>query len=153
MGVFIGIDPGKKGGWSAIKHDGLLLGCYSASDVFVFSRFIEEYAAAVTRAYIEKAQAMPGQGVTSMFSYGQGFGEQLGVMAALRVPVQMVTPRKWQRVMIPGSKPGSSKKDALTKARQLFPQETFIPERCRKPHDGIVDAVLIAEYGRRRHAG
>lgn len=50
--------------------------------------------------------------------------------------------------MIPGAK-GDTKPRALAKALQLWPGETFLAsERCRVPHDGMIDAALIAEYGR-----
>ena len=159
MGVFIGIDPGKKGGVAVIR-DGQLVytepmgTIWDIRDTLVNFKRQEDgdgFLVNDTWAYIEKSQARPGQGVVSMFNYGKGFGEILGILTAIETPYELTRPQQWQKVMIPGSKKGNSKKDALIKARQLFPQETFIQKGCRKPHDGIIDAVLIAEYGRRQH--
>lgn len=60
-----------------------------------------------------------------------------------------ITPQSWQKVMLPGCKAADTKPRALAKARQLWPTETWLESpRCRVPHDGWVDAALIAEYGR-----
>ena len=59
-----------------------------------------------------------------------------------------ITPKQWQDVMIPGAK-GDTKPRALAKARQLWPDEKWLAsDRCRTPHDGMIDAGLIAEWGR-----
>lgn len=61
-----------------------------------------------------------------------------------------VTPRQWQRVMLPGCKPGDSKPRALEAARRLWPDESWLATpKCRTPHDGAIDAALIAEWARR----
>lgn len=63
---------------------------------------------------------------------------------------QRITPRNWQRVMLPGCKKGDTKPRALAAARQLWPNETWLPTpRCSKPDEGLIDAALIAEFGRR----
>lgn len=60
-----------------------------------------------------------------------------------------ITPQSWQKVMLPGCKAAETKKRALSKAKQLWPSETWLESpRCRVPHDGWIDAALIAEYGR-----
>jgi hypothetical protein len=60
------------------------------------------------------------------------------------------TPQAWQKVMLPGCKSGDTKPRALSTARQLWPEETFLAsDRCRTPHDGLIDAALIAEFARR----
>jgi hypothetical protein len=96
---------------------------------------------------------MPSQGVKSMFTYGVGYGKILSVLEVLNggISFDTVPPQTWQKKVIPGTKKGETKKAALVKARQLFPQEQFVLEGCRTAHDGIVDAVLIAEYGRGLH--
>lgn len=61
-----------------------------------------------------------------------------------------VTPRQWQKEMLPGVKKGDTKPAALAAARRIWPlQKWLASERCRIPHDGIIDAALIAEYARR----
>jgi hypothetical protein len=55
----------------------------------------------------------------------------------------------WQKVMLPGCAKGDTKPAALARARQLWPAESWLASpRCSKPHDGMIDAALIAEYGR-----
>jgi len=64
------------------------------------------------------------------------------------LPIHRITPVSWQKKMIPG-KAGDTKALALTKARELWPQESFLASpRCTKPHDGLIDAALIAEFTR-----
>jgi hypothetical protein len=63
---------------------------------------------------------------------------------------ERITPHAWQRVMLPGCKPGETKARALEVARRLWPGTDWrASDRCRTPHDGLIDAALIAEYGRR----
>jgi hypothetical protein len=60
-----------------------------------------------------------------------------------------ITPQRWQKVMLPGCKAGETKERALAAARALWPHKSWLAtERCRVPHDGMVDAALIAEWGR-----
>lgn len=63
-----------------------------------------------------------------------------------------ITPREWQRQMLPSCAPGDTKPRALAAARQLWPDETFLAsDRCRTPHDGLIDAALIAEFARQKN--
>ncbi len=94
--------------------------------------------------WIEKVGAMPGQGVTSMFGFGKGFGMWLGIIAALKIPYTEVPPQTWKKVIMSGI----HDKDAYRlQAQRLFPQCT--KDLSRKMDNGRADALLIAEYGRR----
>lgn len=95
-------------------------------------------------AYIEKVNAMPGQGVTSMFSFGFGYGMLVGVCKALQgaLVTVLVSPKTWQKGLHQGV-PGESAKD-----RSLAAAETLFPGQCHG-HDGKIDAILITEYARR----
>lgn len=63
---------------------------------------------------------------------------------------QRVTPQAWQKVMLPGCKAGDTKPAALRAARKIWPEEDWLAtKRSKVPHDGLVDAALIAEYCRR----
>lgn len=77
-----------------------------------------------------------------------------GFLDAKFLPWHPVTPRQWQKEMLPGVKPGDTKPAALAAARRIWPhlaEESWMASpRCRKPHDGIIDAALIAEYARRK---
>jgi crossover junction endodeoxyribonuclease RuvC len=101
-------------------------------------------------AAVEKVGAMPGQGVTSMFSFGQSFGFILGVLTAFGIPYQLVPPRKWKTEF---GLINTEKQDSVTVAKRLFPGVSLLPtERCRKESDGMSDSLLLAEYAR-RHFG
>lgn len=103
-----------------------------------------------TLIFIEKAQAMPKQGVSSTFNYGTGFGRLIGWCEALGLPFELVTPQAWMRVMHAGTTGTDSKARSLQAAQRLFPGVSLIPGKCRKPHMGLVEALLICEYGVRR---
>ena len=98
------------------------------------------------RAYVEKVGAMPGQGVTSMFHFGKSAGFIEGVLNAFRIPFSLVTPQKWKKEF--GLH--SDKQESINVCKELFPQANLLPtSRCRKDSDGMAEALLIAEFGRR----
>jgi len=92
-------------------------------------------------AFLERVGAMPGQGVTSMFSFGRSVGMVEGILAALDIPVTIVPPQTWRkRVSVREGKDGSRER-----AMQLFPRQAAM--FSRKKDDGRADAALIAYYG------
>lgn len=95
---------------------------------------------------VERAQPMPKQGSVSGFSYGQHFGTFEAVAACLKLPYITIRPNEWKRSM--GL--SSDKTSSIIEAERLFPSVELIPPRCRKPSDGIAEALLIAEYCRRK---
>jgi crossover junction endodeoxyribonuclease RuvC len=107
------------------------------------------------RAFLEKAHALPNQGVTSMFNFGVTAGHLEMCLASLKIPYEQIVPRVWTAVMHKGlSRNMTAKERSLQLARGLFPEEDFtLTERATKPHNGVVDALLIAEYGRMKLAG
>jgi crossover junction endodeoxyribonuclease RuvC len=96
----------------------------------------------ISRATIEQVSAMPGQGVSSMFSFGDSFGSVRGILAAFKIPLYRVTPARWKHAM---ELTGAAKDASISKVMERYPGT-----RLRKKDDGIADAVLIAEYGRRQ---
>ncbi len=100
--------------------------------------------AAPSSAYLERLNAMPGQGVTSMFSMGQSLGVVLGILAALDIATTTIPPRTWQKALdVPQGKDGSR-----YRAAQLFPAHAELFKRVKD--DGRSDATLIAAYGARQ---
>ena len=90
---------------------------------------------------VEQVNAMPGQGVTSMFNFGQTFGAIKGICAALGLPIFFVRPAKWKKHF---ELINSSKDSSRTKAIEMYP---FISERLSKKKDvNKSDAILIARY-------
>ena len=94
----------------------------------------------------ELAQAMPKQGITGAFTYGRHFGLFEVTALYLKIPYHEVRPTAWKKNMGLTSK----KLDSVTLCRRLFPQVELIPAGCRKEHDGIAEALLIAEWARRQ---
>lgn len=125
--------------------DGLVFDKATLPDV---AQGLKKWAPIMT--LVEHVHAMPGQGVVSMFSFGRVFGEVLGILAALQLPHQLVHPRVWSRVMHQGVTGDEAKARSLLAAARLFPGvDLRASDRCKKPHAGLVDAILLAEYGRR----
>ena len=102
---------------------------------------------------IEKQQSMPGQGVSSTFSTGYGFGLWIGILAALGISYTVVRPQTWKREMLRDMagdtmSTGNGKAAARLRAMQLFPSAS--DQLTRVKDHGRADALLIAEYHRRQ---
>lgn len=95
----------------------------------------------VDRAVLEKVGAMPGQGVSSMFAFGRGVGAIEGVLAALQIPVDYVTPQTWQKAV----NMRAGKDGARARAAEIFP--AYAQQFARAKDDGRADAALIAWWG------
>lgn len=100
---------------------------------------------------LEQAQSFPKQGVASSFNYGRGFGSIEGVLGSLGIPYTLVRPHVWTRELHQGlPKEQAPKEKSLIVVKRLFPSEDLrASTRCKNFHEGYVDAVLIAEWGRR----
>lgn len=92
-------------------------------------------------AIVEQVSARPGQGVSSMFRFGQAYGMAIGVIAACGVPVCLVVPTKWKKHY--GL--SADKEDARKRALQLWPARAELFQR-KKDH-GRAEAALLARYG------
>ena len=156
--TILGIDPGKTSGAICLMdQSGLVIDCRVMPETSMLCDLLESWTCdhGKIKAFIEKAQTMPGQGGVSTFRYGQHYGSLEGVLICLNISHQAVHPATWTKVMHAGcSKKEKGRKAAkarsLEAARRIWPRKSFIAtERSRVPHDGIIDAMLIAEYGRR----
>ncbi len=155
MGHFIvGIDPGLSGAVARIDdnaqwvNDTPTMSVVSARKLkrrYSIPGMVELLAGDVAFVVIESVHSMPGQGVASSFSFGYGLGLWVGIVAALRIPYEMVTPQRWKGVMMDGQ--GKEKDAARYRAQQLFP--AIADQLARKKDDGRAEALLMAEYGRR----
>ena len=90
---------------------------------------------------VEQVSAMPGQGVTSMFNFGQTFGAIKGVCAALELPIFFVRPSKWKKHF---ELINSSKDSSRTKAIEMYP--SLSDDLARKKDVNKSDAILIARF-------
>lgn len=148
--IIIGIDPGAKtGGICSLSDLGIVLSLDIMPPLQELVCFID-YVETPRHCFIEKAQSFPKQGIASAFNYGDHFGQLQGILIALRIPYTLVAPGTWSKVMLSGTKEKDKPKDRnITAAQRLFPGVNLVADGCRKPHTGMVDALLIAEYGRR----
>ena len=157
--LYIGCDVGVTGGISGIDDDGNIVfkeripriktnvDLPALAKLFIHDDFDNIYVA------IEDVHSIYGSSAKSNFSFGQIKGIKIGIVTALQLPYVLVQPKTWQKfIWVPSDKVvvGSktdTKATSLTPAKRLFPKESFLAtERSTKPHDGIVDSVLIAQY-------
>lgn len=156
---FLGIDPGLSGAIALIDGKGKLITLHDTPTITVKrgqknkNEYLIGHMVTILKSMrsfgnvhcaIENIHSMPGQGVTSMFSMGTGFGMWLGMLAALEIPHTRIEPVIWKRAMkIPG---GSEKSASIVIAQRLFPRASL----QRKKDHGRADAILLAEHLRRQ---
>lgn len=163
--IFGGIDPGLSGGIAAIDETGCIVLLEPAptratekgeemdlslmrdclSRLFLSTQTRGQFS---MRFMIEKATSMPKQGVVSTFKFGKGFGEWRGMMFGLGVSFEMTTPQAWKKALLAGMP--KEKEASIQRAQELFPNAALIPKGCRVAKDGMAEALLIAEFNRRR---
>jgi len=156
----VGIDPGVSGAIAHLKPDGALrVWDIPVRDVATKSRKskkrreIDELVLVSLMdslngtVYLESVSAMPGQGVSSMFSFGQSFGVIRGVLSALEYEYRLIRPTIWKNFF--GI--GANKETALLKCLELFPDNETL---WFGPNGGLLDgrceAALLAFYGRNK---
>ena len=93
------------------------------------------------RVVIEQVSAMPGQGVTSMFNFGQSFGILKGICAAMQLPMYLVRPAKWKKYF---NLINAEKDASRTRAIEIFPY--FSSQLSKKKDTNKADAILIANF-------
>jgi crossover junction endodeoxyribonuclease RuvC len=151
--IIVGVDPGLTGGiaWLfpnlpvIVKPMPVAGGEIDLSEV---ARQLAKVPKVECHVFLERAQPMPKQGVCSSFNYGASYWGVRGICAALGIPYTLVAPVKWHRLLCVGDK-GKPKERALRACIQLFPDVELRVGKGRKPHEGVVDALLVAEFGRR----
>ena len=154
--LIIGIDPGVSGSICFLK-DGKILDVIempimnegkknkkqvNGAQIYnEITKKINSYPETKTRVVIEHVTAMPGQGVTSMFNFGQSFGILKGICSAMRLPMFFVRPAKWKRYY---NLINSEKDASRTRAIEIFPN--FSSELSKKKDSNKADAILIASF-------
>ena len=93
------------------------------------------------RVVIEQVSAMPGQGVTSMFNFGQSYGILKGICSAMQLPMFFVRPAKWKKYF---NLINSQKDASRTRAIEIFPY--FSTQLSKKKDSNKADAILIASF-------
>ncbi len=140
--VFIGIDPGKAGGLAVIYNDTYrAIKCPNtvqemANELIALKNISQDIS---MYAIIEAVHSMPGQGVKSVWTFGQGYGQWLGILATLKIPYIQVTPHKWMKWFGPMPKDKKDRKNHLKHlAQQRYPEANVTLYNA--------DALLIATY-------
>ena len=172
--LYIGIDNGLSGALVAISaHHGIVIASAVMPTIKktkgneVDSLAVKEWLSAVCAGNLRSLCVIletPGkQGVRFRDKFGEqvkggslalcsmwdSYGAIRSILETNSIRHHRITPQAWQKVMIPGTEKGDTKPAALHKARQLWPDEKWLAtQRCSKPHDGMIDAALMAEFGR-----
>jgi crossover junction endodeoxyribonuclease RuvC len=163
MKYFLGIDPGQEGAF-VLLHPKLGIICHKKMPIIKLKNknkvnvhydtlniisFLEtvKFTYEEVHVFIEEISAAPGQGVTSMFSMGYGFGLLVGILSCIGLPHTRVRPNIWKAALLKGLP--KEKMASCVVATRLFPkaQEILALPRGGLDHN-IADALLIAEWGR-----
>lgn len=154
VSLFCGIDPGLNGGITIMDETGIVasvpmpvesIGTKRRINAASVIDFLKE-AGTIDRCAIEQVGAMPGQGVTSMFSFGYGAGMLEAILVALDIPYSLVQPQRWMKSVLQGL-PKSEGKSSIIWCKRMFPHFDWrATERSKKPHDGMTDSACLAYY-------
>jgi len=152
--IIFGVDPGVSGAICVLK-EGKILEVYEMPTMIdgkknkrqvngaeVTNIFLKELNNEDTaKVVVEHVTAMPGQGVTSMFNFGQSFGVIKGICAALKLPIYFVRPTKWKKHF---NLIKTNKDASRTKVIQTYPE--ISSKLSKKKDSNKADAILIARY-------
>lgn len=147
--LIYGLDPGLTGAWGAINHNGKYHSCgdmHHTDKHLEFNKIWGEICLSRDKedceVIVEAVSARPGQGVSSMFTFGTAYGGALALAERFNCPWHLVSPREWKKAMGLSSDKGES----LEMARGLWPEAPL----ARQKDNGRAEALLLAEFWRRR---
>jgi len=159
--MIVGIDPGVDGAVAWMDHDGDVLdviemptymdGKKRFVDCPTLRRSMASMICKDNLVVLESVNCRPGQGVSSVFSFGRSLGRIEGVVFSLDLPMEFPTPQRWKKVVLEGT--DKSKDAAIAYVKRRWPDVQLVPEGCRVPHDGRADAICLCEFGRRLLGG
>ena len=174
---YIGIDPGKSGGIAIIGEGGkikvvVMPNASDEIDILRIQLLLAPYGilakSGKVKCVLEDVHSIFGSTAVGNFQFGRALGVIEAILTANKIPFTKVAPKKWQKEMWEGIKKigeytGKELKNgdkqfkvdnkgmSLIAAKRLFPNVNLLAtERSKKPHDGIVDALLIAGYCQRK---
>jgi len=145
---FIGIDPGITGGIVAVDRSGAIASMArfdGSNPLVVIKEALGGLGVGRISVALEKVGARPGQCVSSMFKFGEGYGAIQGLLWGLDIEVTLYSPQEWQKYLPPAPTP---KGRVLAYLGHKGIGELFIYEGCRVPHQGCADSFGIADYHR-----
>lgn len=158
--IFLGIDPGLSGALAWIYENGSV--SWSPMPTVEAAKGKPEYdvralnfslgAFKSVQAVCERLQPLPPTmgGSQANYARGRALGLLEALLTAQDIPFQLVRPQAWQKIMLAGTGGDDTKQRSIIAAQRLFPSVNLLrTPRCKKPHDGAADALLLAEYARR----
>lgn len=159
--MFVGIDPGRDGSIACLNREGAILVTFVMPmlgierPILDLNRLDEIFSELSSRpieaCYLEFVASRPQQSAVGTFKFGRTFGATEALLTANRIPFQLVTPKVWTKEMHQGISGDDPKQKSKVAAARLYPGVDLRKnDRCKVAHDGIIDALLIAEYGRRQ---
>ncbi|MFN3453470.1 MAG: hypothetical protein ACK41T_00820 [Pseudobdellovibrio sp.] len=151
--MIIGIDSGKSGAFAIMEREEINLIPMplidKEIDVKAISDMLLEIRSEIKLVVLEDIFAIPSHGASSMLSFGRNHGRIEGVLIALKIPYIMISAKTWQNVLLKGVLGDTTKTRAYKVASKLFPLVELKKGRSKNYDEGFVDALLIAEYGKR----
>lgn len=159
MSIYIGIDNGLDGALVALSdHPGPPIEMIAmptqqkAKGREVDGMGMRNWLSAYDIGKVTVILEIPGKhspGTAALCSMWDSFGAIRAILESRGIRHHRIAPQTWQKAMLGNVEKGKTKEAALAKARQIWPGETWLATpRSSKPHTGLVDAALIAEYGR-----
>lgn len=152
--LIIGIDPGQSGGICRLLYEAYIF-------PLIVTKMPNNYIDILgclrvnqpnTKCYIELVHSFPGQGVASSFKFGMGYGALQMALTALKIPFETVSPQKWQKALGIRSRDKKESKTQFKNRLKIKAQQLF-PKHSSQINLSTCDAILIAEYGRRKEKG
>lgn len=175
---FVGIDPGLHGSIATISQIGAITAIpiptvaimknekkRTAYDHIELKNIFRKMGESDCYAILEEQQPRPvyykdkygkekRQGATSLYTTGCGFCMLKQVLVDFNIPHEIIPAKEWQKEFVISGKKGNTKTQSIQICKRLFPDLSLLPTpRSRKENDGLADAALIAEFGRRRFGG
>lgn len=142
--IYIGCDPGKTGSMAIMDGGEIKVIPFDQKEYICALAGLMDRKAVCCLEYVS---AMPRQGVTSTFNFGENFGWIQGILDAFGVSYELVRPQKWKREF----SVTADKNSSLAVCKRLFPDVSLKrTERCVKDDDGMAEALLMCEYARRK---
>jgi len=155
--LFLGIDPGLGGAFAIVDISGGVLYASPFSllvennkkvlDCKELYLQITKFTSCINTCTIEQVHAMPKQGVVSTFSFGRGFGSLICLLDVLYISYQQVSAQRWKRNLFGFTTPDKQKSIEYAKTFEGG-SKYLIPKGKRTEHDGVADAICLAQYSR-----
>lgn len=152
MSLILAVDPGISGALVILDCSGnyvdhllaptIKIGSRSRLNGAAISAWLKEHASDICHAYIEQVNAMPGQGVTSMFTFGHAAGYIEGIVTGANIPLTLVPPQTWKKH---AGFIGQEKDAPRSRAVQLYPELRILDLKGKG--QAIADALFIGRYG------